>query len=358
MLRRSRVSRPPLASLGVLLLALSPAAQAQRCGDVITQSTVLRQDVICPSTLQPGLTVRGDGVVLDLGGHTISMAPDSAIAAGVHAPPGVLVEGSASVLVANGQIVNRGKFLGFQGIRFQASERGTASALTIRGFGNGVVLVDSPATTIIENTFEVDWPIQFLSASPYVLPVSGSPATRIVANRVDGGVTGGARFVDVLDLSGDVVVEGNDARRLGLGILAPNVRGLQVLRNRLSGCSEIGCVGVFIYSSAGSAVGGVIEGNLFEGFSTAISVASQHAIVRGNEMYGAGVAGPAIAIGGMINPFASPPAFERSLITGNVVVDYALGLRFHGLARSNDGRGNTWIRVAVPVEDYGRWNRW
>lgn len=354
MLRRSRVSRPPLASLGVLLLTLSPAAQAQRCGDVITQSTVLRQDVICPSTFQPGLTVRGDGVVLDLGGHTISMAPGFATAAGVHAPPGVLVEGSASVVVTNGHIINRGKFPGFQGIRFQASERGTASALTIQGLGQGVVLVDSPAAAIIENALLVTWGIQFLSPSPTQPPVVGSPATRIVGNRMDGGGAADGRFVDVYDRSSDVVVEGNVARRLVSGILAPNVRGIQVLRNHLSGCSGIGCYGVLVYD----ALGGIVEGNLIEGFNTAIAVSSQDALVQANELYGGGAAGPAIAIGGVFNMFAPSTAFARSLIKGNVAFDYVVGLRFHARAQSNDGRGNTWVQVPVPVENFGRGNRW
>ncbi|NOJ98603.1 right-handed parallel beta-helix repeat-containing protein [Corallococcus coralloides] len=42
-----------------------------QCGDVITQHTKLTHDLSCPGTDEPALRIEGDGVVLDLGGHTV-----------------------------------------------------------------------------------------------------------------------------------------------------------------------------------------------------------------------------------------------------------------------------------------------
>ncbi|AFE06100.1 hypothetical protein COCOR_04922 [Corallococcus coralloides DSM 2259] len=48
-----------------------------QCGDVITQHTKLKHDLSCPGTDEPALRIEGEGIVLDLGGHTVSRSsPD------------------------------------------------------------------------------------------------------------------------------------------------------------------------------------------------------------------------------------------------------------------------------------------
>ncbi|MBN8468517.1 right-handed parallel beta-helix repeat-containing protein [Corallococcus exiguus] len=42
-----------------------------RCGDTITEHTRLTRDLYCPSSAPFALRVDGDGIVLDLGGHTV-----------------------------------------------------------------------------------------------------------------------------------------------------------------------------------------------------------------------------------------------------------------------------------------------
>ncbi|RKH36010.1 right-handed parallel beta-helix repeat-containing protein [Corallococcus praedator] len=46
-------------------------AAAVQCGDTLTQHTKLTRDLSCPGTEAPALRVVGEGVVLDLGGHTV-----------------------------------------------------------------------------------------------------------------------------------------------------------------------------------------------------------------------------------------------------------------------------------------------
>jgi parallel beta-helix repeat protein len=58
----------------VLLLTGTGTASANhvQCGDVITQSTVLDSDIVdCPASLGWAIALRGQGIALDLGGHTV-----------------------------------------------------------------------------------------------------------------------------------------------------------------------------------------------------------------------------------------------------------------------------------------------
>lgn len=58
------------------LLMGAPAAQASgdstvHCGDTLTHHTKLTRDLSCPGTAPFALRIAGEGIVLDLGGHTI-----------------------------------------------------------------------------------------------------------------------------------------------------------------------------------------------------------------------------------------------------------------------------------------------
>ncbi len=83
------------------------AAQASvQCGDTITQSIRLTRDLECPGTPEPALRIAGEGVVLDLGGHTVRRTGSDTWA-------------SEGIAVMAGSTVKNG---------------------TIRGFGKGYVL--------------------------------------------------------------------------------------------------------------------------------------------------------------------------------------------------------------------------
>ncbi|PTL81095.1 right-handed parallel beta-helix repeat-containing protein [Vitiosangium sp. GDMCC 1.1324] len=88
-------------------LAGPPAARADnegeltvrgiRCGDTVTRSTRLTHDLACPGTDRPALRVVGEGVVLDLGGHTVlRVGPES------HGSEGIVV--LANSTLRNGTI--------------------------------------------------------------------------------------------------------------------------------------------------------------------------------------------------------------------------------------------------------------
>ncbi|NRD59027.1 right-handed parallel beta-helix repeat-containing protein [Corallococcus exiguus] len=58
-------------SLDARFQQAKPVGCEVHCGDVITQHTKLTHDLSCPGTDEPALRIEGDGVVLDLGGHTM-----------------------------------------------------------------------------------------------------------------------------------------------------------------------------------------------------------------------------------------------------------------------------------------------
>ncbi|NMO18718.1 right-handed parallel beta-helix repeat-containing protein [Pyxidicoccus fallax] len=93
--------------------ATSTLGSGVRCGDTITQHTKLTRDLACPGTNGPALRVVGVGIVLDLGGYTVSRTGPE-----MGESEGIVVD--ANSMVRNG---------------------------TIRGFRWGV-LVDGAATAI------------------------------------------------------------------------------------------------------------------------------------------------------------------------------------------------------------------
>ncbi|MBZ4329349.1 right-handed parallel beta-helix repeat-containing protein [Corallococcus sp. AS-1-12] len=80
-----------------------------RCGDTLTTNTLLSHDLNCPSSAPFALQIDGDGIVLDLGGHTIRRT-------------GPANNDSQGIVIARGRMVRNG---------------------TVQGFGRGVTTTDS-----------------------------------------------------------------------------------------------------------------------------------------------------------------------------------------------------------------------
>ncbi|WP_223636028.1 right-handed parallel beta-helix repeat-containing protein [Corallococcus sp. EGB] len=80
--------------------------RAVRCGEVLTRSTRLTRDLVCPGTPVPALTLAAPGVVLDLGGHAVRHS-----GTGTDDSEGIAAE-AAGTVVRNGTI--RGFNTGFR----------------------------------------------------------------------------------------------------------------------------------------------------------------------------------------------------------------------------------------------------
>ncbi|RKG90088.1 right-handed parallel beta-helix repeat-containing protein [Corallococcus sp. CA049B] len=81
-------------------VTFTPTGHGVRCGDTLTTNTLLTHDLQCPSSAPFALQVDGDGIVLDLGGHTIRRTgPEN--------------YESQGVVIANGRMVRNGTVQGF-----------------------------------------------------------------------------------------------------------------------------------------------------------------------------------------------------------------------------------------------------
>lgn len=85
------------------------AGATVQCGDTLTTHTRLTHDLNCPSSAPFALQLDGDGIVLDLGGHTVRRTgPEN--------------EDSQGIVIARGRMVRNG---------------------TVRGFGSGITTSES-----------------------------------------------------------------------------------------------------------------------------------------------------------------------------------------------------------------------
>ena len=112
------------AALAVAAPASAGSPPAPACGQTVTAGVRLTADLAgCAGT---GLVVGGDGITIDLGGHTIS---------GTNAPggEGIAVDGHARVRIVNGTI------RGFRtnGVALRSAPGSVVQRLRVRAIGDG-----------------------------------------------------------------------------------------------------------------------------------------------------------------------------------------------------------------------------
>jgi hypothetical protein len=169
--------------------AVGPLAYGARCGDTLTQHTKLTRDLACPGTGGPALRVVGEGIVLDLGGYTVSRTgPEMGTSEGIVVDAnsmvrngtirgfrwGVLVDvgatavrlhrlalvdngtgiyhrgGTARLLITNSRLSGNGTGLSSE---FDASS-GAYDIRSTQFTGNGrAMFVDDHATDVLDSTF-------------------------------------------------------------------------------------------------------------------------------------------------------------------------------------------------------------
>ncbi len=176
----------------VALAALAPPAQgALECGDTITKDKTLRADLACPLDTN-GLIINGDGVTLDMNGHTISAAPQLDSSA-------LLIQVSEDVKVVDG------KLRGFNiGLDVTSSADVTLKGMDVRkAQGRGVYVTSADHVRLLDST---------------------------VRGPGEIGVT-------TLDSTDHIKIAGNDLRNLGIEIQGDDQR---VIDNEISSPNEPG----------------------------------------------------------------------------------------------------------------------
>ena len=85
----------------VLLLVGFPAVgtAAIVCGQTISVTTTLAEDLVCPSNVSPALSIVGADVTLNLGGHTLK-----GVAVQTNPTTGIMVQGAERIAITNGTI--------------------------------------------------------------------------------------------------------------------------------------------------------------------------------------------------------------------------------------------------------------
>jgi Right handed beta helix region len=165
--------RPLLASAAVLALAVpvlgvaTPAsADHLACGDVIVVDTRLTHDLVCGPG--DGLVIGADGIVLDLGGYSIT---------GQGTGAGVRIPGYDGVTITKGEISDFAT-----AVEVQQSTGSTVSKLDLHKNGRGVNVGTGGGHLIEKNTIT--------GSSLDAIRVDGSVSNLIAKNVLDGNVFG------------------------------------------------------------------------------------------------------------------------------------------------------------------------
>ncbi len=237
------------ASMTTLLLAASPAQAAPEtpvaCGEVVTGTVKLANDLVCPDT--DGLIVGSDNTVIDLNGHRIACVGGGfeGSCQGI-APAGGVSEADASTSDDGVEIDERrnvhvftsvpgGTIEGFDnGVRIRGSLNVKVEFLTITGPPGTIVANPRPASHgVLVNGASCDGPIHLGTGEKRGNDISGhnqgiainGDCVDVVHNRLhdnDGGLTVRGGVPTVLVPSNGLLIS-NGARNVA--------RGNEVFRN-------------------------------------------------------------------------------------------------------------------------------
>lgn len=241
MRREMQKTAAATALTALVSMAFASAARADHisCGQVITQDTTLHADAgPCPDN---GIIVEGDGVKLDLNGHTVFGTPEVGDGAGI------LVRGARGVKVTNGTVrefdggvvIEGGGANNVTGIAARDNighSEGHPPAPGTR-YGEGIAVEGSSDNRIADNIVVNNGP--FAGIGLYERPDSDHPfpAAPVERNAVMNNVVAENQFCRVNRQTGTRFCD-NIGIRLEPGVGPGNaVKGNVVRRNGLDGLS-------------------------------------------------------------------------------------------------------------------------
>jgi len=233
-----RLYAPAVALIVLLGAGAGSASAAIGCGDVITEDTKLKKDIACELG-ETGLEIDGDGITLNLDGHTIQGDDaDNAMVA-------VSTSGDEDVVVRNGTLRGFGRSLVASGgagllvdrlnirrqentpIQLTAYNGAKVKRSRIKGNGIAGVLVDGSEGVTVNGNKLTKAGIEFMSGSDHTaaensitktggFALSARPGIAFVG--VEGGLARGNQVAETMQagiaVSGghDIDVIGNDVR--------------------------------------------------------------------------------------------------------------------------------------------------
>lgn len=326
-------------------------ANSLQCGDIITRSTTLTQDLVCGPNDTFALAIAGSRVELDLAGFAIRL-PHPANTIGVytyHGVQGVRVHDGAIVSTATGSSAH-------YGVTAFDSPGLVVERLRISGFRVAVQTGISDRARIVKSEFNTATGVligHFFAAGYCCVRnvevagntlrgVSGGTLVALSAGTLDLRVIGNSG----IDLA-DGVAQLNGWRSTHRSVIADNHLAAA---QRSAGGTGLVAVGDDI----------AIVGNVLVGFETGIGIAGQRAQVLGNQV--AGDLGFREGSGVRFlckHPSLRPgTVMSDSVVRGNTLESNTIGIYFQACANRNDGQLNMHWNNAREVVDEGYGNLW
>lgn len=226
------------------------------CGAVITANTTLTSDV--GPCNQGGLVVRGDGVTLDLGGHTVFGKPRIGDGVGVlldHVTGSRVTDGTVTSFDAGVEVLGGGS----NSVDGISAKNNVAGAKSSKDLGDGITVQQSSHNTVSGNSVTGNGPYSGISiVDDASNPSAGSDSNTISDNDV---------------VANNVAAQGVSVNQDdGIRIEGPNATNTLITNNRVSG-SGLDGIAVFAdqqtgFPNSGSVItGNSVDGNGFNNFS-------------------------------------------------------------------------------------------
>ncbi len=337
--------------LGCVALLLNPSVFAVSCGDVLTHSVVLTEDLNCIESR--ALIVVRDGVVIDLNGHTLNAAASTP-------QVGIFIKDVASVTIRgpgrisdffDGVYALRADKLIVENVEFSDVAAHPA------GHEGGVVLANSTQSTIRNNVFKLHrTSFAILVEQPNDLPGWGAGQHKIQDNYFETDVHG--VFLCGAD-AGNNRIERNRFARSHVAVWARHQADANIILNNTF--DDVALLGVWLETNGNQIGDNVIDAHnigIFLDATTPVTTpGSCRTRPRATEVFGNSIvrnkvsAAEGIVLG--VRFYEPGSVIRNNLIQKNRFESVGTGINFAPNTRENYARPNTFTDVLTPVRDAG-----
>jgi parallel beta-helix repeat protein len=298
-----------LALLGTPVVAGTAGAAVLSCGQVITQSTVLENDVgPCPANGAHGIVVGASNITLDLNGHTVFGTAARGEGAGVY------------MLNRTGVTVRNGTVRDFDGgVAVDGGSGNTVTAITARDnigtlnvtrYGEGIALLSSTNNRVIGNLVVHNGPFGGIG----LYSINNNEHARTTTGNANGNLIDSNQVVDNNIARSETINDSDGIRVERQGEF--NV----ITNNRVTG-SGLDGIALFAFSPNNTIRNNAVHNNGFlnpftrRGDGIRVFGGSHNTVVQNNQITGNAANG--IILHGV---FSDRPPVRNSTVTDNFAV--------------------------------------
>lgn len=298
-----------LAVLATGLATTTAGAAVLACGQVITQSTVLENDVgPCPANGANGIVVGASNITLDLNGHTVFGTQARGEGAGVYMlnRTGVTVRNGTVRDFDGGVAVDGGSGNTITGI----TARDNIGTLNVTRYGEGIALLSSTNNRVIGNLAVHNGPFGGIG----LYSVNNSEHARTTTGNANGNLIDSNQVVDN-NLPRSEAINDSDGIRV-----ERQAEFNTITNNRVTG-SGLDGIALFAFTPNNTIRFNAVHNNGFlnpftrRGDGIRVFGGSHHTVVQGNQVTGNAANG--IVLHGV---FSDRPPVVNSTVTDNFSV--------------------------------------